>query len=473
MKNEKLHGLLNKLVQLKTDTDHLKGFLFRDNGGEYFIKPIEVYSGSAKESGKFWLKDEHIEFTNFCESPKLMKVSMKSWHYRLMKYVLGSNTPTPKTMQNGCPYFWLLVFSVIIAPFKVAGQGILAFFLGFPFVFYYGIELMATAYMRYMPEESAMTTYERNSGYYGQRYEGMPIITKMHFKHTRYSFIDTYVKIRYGIDKSKDPLGFAAKLTELETKFKEHQAKREAEARARSAKESELFAANRLRQNIANDKAEVRRLKSEAFWLPFHQKMEKISDGIVKVMTFDYKNNSIIKLTKQVMGFLLSVLILGVTAGFVTVLSWAIIEMIDGIVYFFTNFYTYFFMALGGIAALATVVGIGYIIFNWIQTILGRYKIGKKVWYVQGFVYAIGYPIKYLIAGIAGFFWYVIILPIKFIFYTVIFKSILVPIWKLLSGIGIAFGGILLGSFGIFGEYFGASKKDYCPGIEWTDTDEA
>jgi hypothetical protein len=35
-----------------------------------------------------------------------------------------------------------------------------------------------------------------------------------------------------------------------------------------------------------------------------------------------------------------------------------------------------------------------------------------------------------------------------------------------------AFGGIVLGSIGIFGEYFGASKKDYCPGIEWVDTGE-
>jgi hypothetical protein len=27
-------------------------------------------------------------------------------------------------------------------------------------------------------------------------------------------------------------------------------------------------------------------------------------------------------------------------------------------------------------------------------------------------------------------------------------------------------------SSGIFGEYFGASYSDYCPGIEWVDFDE-
>ena len=45
MNSEKLRPLLNKLVELKTDGDHMKGFLFRE-GGEYYIKPIEVYKGS-------------------------------------------------------------------------------------------------------------------------------------------------------------------------------------------------------------------------------------------------------------------------------------------------------------------------------------------------------------------------------------------------------------------------------------------
>lgn len=74
--NSKLKSLTHKLVELKNSTDHMKGFLFRDNSGDYFIKPIEVYKGTAKEAGKFYLREEHVEFTNFCESPKLMKLEI-------------------------------------------------------------------------------------------------------------------------------------------------------------------------------------------------------------------------------------------------------------------------------------------------------------------------------------------------------------------------------------------------------------
>ena len=56
--------------------------------------------------------------------------------------------------------------------------------------------------------------------------------------------------------------------------------------------------------------------------------------------------------------------------------------------------------------------------------------------------------------------------------YTVLFKFILKPIGIF---IGKLFVGIVKGigsSSGIFGEYFGASYSDYCPGIEWCDFDE-
>jgi len=53
-----------------------------------------------------------------------MRVSLKSWHYRLVKYILGNSAPTPKTMQNGCPYFWLLIFSMFALPFKLIGLAI-------------------------------------------------------------------------------------------------------------------------------------------------------------------------------------------------------------------------------------------------------------------------------------------------------------------------------------------------------------
>jgi hypothetical protein len=58
-----------------------------------------------------------------------ISLSTKSWHYKLIHLVLGSAAPTPQNMHNFCPYFWLLVFSLltcwVVVPvrliFKVLG----------------------------------------------------------------------------------------------------------------------------------------------------------------------------------------------------------------------------------------------------------------------------------------------------------------------------------------------------------------
>ena len=42
-----------------------------------------------------------------------VKLSKKSWHYVLMKFTWGKNTPQ---LWSFCPYFWLSIFNVIILP---------------------------------------------------------------------------------------------------------------------------------------------------------------------------------------------------------------------------------------------------------------------------------------------------------------------------------------------------------------------
>ena len=55
-------------------------------------------------------------------------LSTKSWHYQLMKLVLGKATPTPENMHNLCPYFWLLVFSlltcIVVVPVRLFCRGL-------------------------------------------------------------------------------------------------------------------------------------------------------------------------------------------------------------------------------------------------------------------------------------------------------------------------------------------------------------
>ena len=45
-----------------------------------------------------------------------VKLSTRSWHYKLIKFILGSIAPTPGNMHNLCPYFWLMIFSIIVFP---------------------------------------------------------------------------------------------------------------------------------------------------------------------------------------------------------------------------------------------------------------------------------------------------------------------------------------------------------------------
>jgi len=47
-----------------------------------------------------------------------------------------------------------------------------------------------------------------------------------------------------------------------------------------------------------------------------------------------------------------------------------------------------------------------------------------------------------------------------------------VPVAKLIWKGLCALGRGLANSTGVFGEYFGASYSDYCPGIEWEGFDE-
>ena len=208
------------------------------------------------------------------------------------------------------------------------------------------------------------------------------------------------------------------------------------------------------------------------FWKPLNDTMNKIGTRILSAMTFDYKKSPIIKRTKQFIGLLVSMIVLTLAIFLVIGVTYTIIAATDGVIYLFANFGMYILGAALALVALAISVAIGYIIFNWIQYVIGKYQMGKRVWYVQGFLYSIGYPVKYLILGIFYLLYYILFVPFKFIFYTFLWKVILVNLGIFFWGQCRAIGGIFVGSLGIFGEYFGASKKDYCPGIEWTDTED-
>jgi hypothetical protein len=62
------------------------------------------------------------------EEKSCVTISTKSWHYRLIQLVLGSLAPTPSTMHNLCPYFWLMIMSLLtfwfVLPIKFVFKGL-------------------------------------------------------------------------------------------------------------------------------------------------------------------------------------------------------------------------------------------------------------------------------------------------------------------------------------------------------------
>ena len=469
MKNEKLNSLIHKLVELKNETNHLKGFLFKDND-LYYIKPIEVYLGSAKETVKYYLTEDDVLFIEFCESPKLMKVSMKSWHYRLMKYVLGQYVPTPQTMQNGCPYFWLLIFSMLVVPFKYAGNGLVSFFLGFPYLFWKAVEWLAYITLRAIPEEKAY-----GIDYYGNQYRGtydVPIFASVYFKNSRKSFIDTYIRVKYGIDKEIDPIKYQEKVDALMLLRKTYEDNRALVNSIRREKQRVELEKSLEIDRIRNKKRKLRQKRNELFWRPVNEILAKIKKSISNTLTFDYRRSPIIKRTKQFIGLIISLIVLVAVSMAVIMLTTTTIAIIDGIGYLFANYAGIIFTGLAIILLAIILTAIGYFVYNWVQGLVGKYEVGKKIWYVEGVLYAIWYPVQYLAKFLFYAIYYVFYKPLYFILFIILYNGIIINSGMFIWNIMKALGAIIMGSLGIFGEYFGASKKDYCPGLEWVDTDD-
>ena len=147
MKIEKLELLLNKVVEFnQPDVAYYKGFLYKDSRG-YYIKVVEGILGHFEINDKVRLNEGDEQFIIQAEKPKLMRVSLKSWHYRLIKYVLADNAPTPKTMQNGCPYFWLLIFSLFASPFVFVVKAFWFLLLLIPRFLYWGLEKLVNSWI--------------------------------------------------------------------------------------------------------------------------------------------------------------------------------------------------------------------------------------------------------------------------------------------------------------------------------------
>lgn len=467
MESEKLKLLLNKVVEYnKPNAAHYRGFLYKSSG-DYFIKVIEVDNGDVDVNDREYLSVDDEKFVTQSDKPKLMRVSLKSWHYRLIKYVLRSNAPTPKTMQNGCPYFWLLVFSIFASPFVFVAKTAWFLFLLIPKTMIWGLDKLVGGWVDGIDDAQAYEYYL--NGRYNVNEFIMPITAKIYFDKTNTDFMEYFINKKHKISRDKNYDAYEAKRQELKEKWD-----------AWCQEINELHEKRREEKRIEGEEQERRRLEfeekrriREEQW---EVRLKPIREGWQKFLatfTFDSKNwKLLIKRTKQFIGAIITIILLCVTFFVVQGLAYVLTGFVDWSI---ANWEVY--ASIGIIIGIVVVInGIIYILFTgfagWIQAIVNNYHAGKKVWYIEPFIYLICYPVKYIVLFLAFGLRYVIVIPIKYIFYNLIWKIILVNLGILIWNGLCSLGRGIANCAGIFGEYFSASYSDYCPGIEWVDTDE-
>lgn len=467
MKKEKLELLLNKVVEYNNPDAYdsngcnFKAFLYKNKRGYYF-KVVEVMAGTDLAFDDIIpLNDEDENFLVIADKPKLMRVSRKSWHYKLMKYVLKSNTPTPKDMQNGCPYFWLVMFSMIVVPFILLGKGIYHTFMLIPKTLNWILKQIVNSWVAGLDEEAAYDLL------WNGRHSKMPKTAKIFFNNSDNNFFDFFLSKKYG--NLEDDPNYEEKREEIRLKWekwrKEINERRDAERLEENKRRDEYEKKRKEHQK----KREESKAKWDARMKPFYDGFAKI--GVVLTKTFTVERgrvNLIVKRTKQFVGALVTLIILVGTFFLVTFISRGLMVAADWCII------NWIYFAIVGLLGIA--VGILYLLWilisSWGQNIVNKYKRGKRVWYIEPVIYLIWYPVKYTAIGIAFLVVYVIWIPVKFILYTLFFKYFLKPIGLFVAKVVVGLVKGIASSSGIFGEYFGASYSDYCPGIEWCDFDE-
>jgi hypothetical protein len=468
MKNEKFDSLLNKMVEYSKSDKFVsylfcyKGFLYK-NYGSYYIKVIETIVGDTVPDGIIYLDANDEQYIKFAPKPKLMVVSMKSWHYRLIKFILRRNAPTSKTMQNGCPYFWLLVLSILALPFVLLWKGIVFSVLLVPRILMWFLEIMIKAWIKSLDDATAYELYWKSSN----GYVTMPVTAKLFFKESDTDFYEYFLIEKYNLKGGINTPEYIAKKKEIQAKWDEWR-KEMSEKRAKKQDEEYAWIAKqREKEKMREARHEANKKVWDARMKPIFDGFSNLSTSIKKVFnslkpTTDWK--VLIKRTKRVVGAIITLIILGVAFIVVNFMAYGIVAWIDWSI---KNWDVY--VAILCIAATGGIFYLIAVVFgSWVQNIINKYQRGRKLWYIEPFVW-FWYVIKYIALGIFYALVYIIWMPVKFIFYTFLWNIVLVNtglfLWKVIK----AFVRGLANSTGIFGEYFGASYSDYCPGIEWKD----
>lgn len=471
MKDEKLKLMLNKVVEYndpKADSGkgcHFKAFLYKKTSGYYF-KVVEVITGTdVSFNDIITLKDGDENHIIIANKPKLMRVDKSSWHYKLIGYVLRSNAPTPQDMQNGCPYFWLLVFSILVVPFILLFKVLKWIVLLIPKLLFWILEQMVNGWIAGLDDETA---YELQWNGSQSSYANMPKTAKIYLQNSDEGFFQLFLSKKYK-DLDKNDPEYTAKQDEIKTKWEVWRKDLEERRMEKHRFESERDTEKRRLADIQAEKRAESKAKWDARIDPILDSLDNIGAWFKKTFTVERgRVNLIVKRTKQFMGLIVTLVTLAITYFAVNYIAMGLMAFIDLCI---ANWMVFVYLGL-----IAVAVGLAYLLWvlisSWGQTIVNKYKRGKRVWYIEPFIYLVWYPVKYIAMALAWLVLYILFYPLKFIFYTLLFKWFFKPIGLFIAKLVVGLVKGIGSSSGIFGEYFGASYSDYCPGIEWTGFDE-
>jgi len=397
MENETLKSMLNKIVEYNNPEvyGNFKAFLYENTRGYYF-KVVEIISGTGTGiafNDIIYLKDGDENYLVVADKPKLMRISKKSWHYRLLQYILRDNAPTPKDMQNGCPYFWLLIFSILVVPFVALFQAFVWIILLIPKMVFWVLEKLVMNWIASLDDESA---YEINrSDYKYNKSSKMPKTARLFFNKNDNDFFTFFLSKKYDI-KQNDP-NYIKKMDEIKMKWEawrdELDKKSKEENRLNVLKQKKLLE----KQRIQEKKREASRLAWEARMKPIRENFAEIGEWFRKTFTVERgRRNNIVKRTKQFVGALITAIILTATFFVVNYVSLALMATVDWCI---AHWEIFFGLALGVIFCFIVYL-LSILISSWGQSMVDKYKRGKKIWYVEPFIYLVWYPVKYLLIDI-------------------------------------------------------------------------
>lgn len=364
-----------------------------------------------------------------------IKMSIKSWHFKLNKYVYGDKIIN-SGMNNLCPYFWLLIGAFFWVPFMA------------PIDFIFVKPIKTLIKKNKAKSEMKIEKWLRNLSF-----EYASIIWDNYGLFTAIGIfsLPKFLKIKSGFDyflRYKDIHSFTDKEW---AKIREDYSEIKSKKYLSIQKEIDN---HKKKKNADFDKKIMINKKIDIFLNIIPNMFKNLFQKIKNIFTFN-SVSKIVKTTKKVVGLLIT-------------------SCIAFVLYFIVNFFTFIVLYiienwgqfLDGLITSGIILGTGsvtfifcYFLIELIEKIKRYRMLGKKSFFFD-IIYFIFVQIIWSIIN------YLIILPIKFIFYSIIWKTICIAIIK---NSLISFWDGLCSINSIFGEYFGRTKGDYCPGIEWSD----